>query len=750
MDHLPKLIEDLALILIVAAVVTLLFKRLKQPLVLGYIIAGFFVGPHLSLFPTIADTENIETLAEIGVIFLLFSLGLEFNLKKILHVGTSATITALVEIVFITITGYALGKMLGWSTIDSIFLGGMLASSSTTIIIKAFDDMGLKTKHYVRVVFGVLVVEDIMVILLLVLLPTIAVAQQFAGVELLLTVLKLFFFLILMVVIGVFILPTFMKKAKSFLNDETLLVFSIGLCLGMVVLATNVGFSAELGAFIMGFILAESTSSDKIEHIIKPVKDLFAAVFFVSIGMMIDPEIILEYGWVVIAVTLLTIFGKLFSTVGGALISGQSLKQSIQVGMSMAQIGEFAFIVATLGLSLGVISDFLFPVAVGASAITTFTTPYMIKYSDRLSFHVANILPARWLNTLKNYSVSTNVIQSEKEWKKILKWYLSMIFINSIIIIALVLISNQFLIPFFSEIVDNNLLARIIGLITTISIIAPFLWGLMAKHPSNITHKEFWIKAKNNKVPLLFIELMRIIIGLFFIGYLINMFFHTIISILILVPIVFIVLIISSKQLNKFHQRLQDRFLFNLSTTTSVDDEISSTESLISNINLSSWDGHIVELEVEPHAVCVGQKLESLSWREKYGINIAYIKRGEELLYAPKKDNKLYPFDRIGIIATDEQLQTFNPVFEASEKMNFTTNAREDIAIQNIVINENSKLIGISLRSSGISEKANGLIIGIERNNKKILNPVSSTVFEKGDIIWVVGEREKIKELTRD
>ncbi|HEV2831763.1 MAG TPA: cation:proton antiporter, partial [Hanamia sp.] len=413
MGHLPGLIQDLALILIAAAITTLLFRRIKQPLVVGYIIAGFLVSPHLSLTPTVVDTANVKTLAEIGVIFLLFSLGLEFSFKKLVRVGGASSVTAFVEILFITIAGYFLGRWMEWSVMDSLFLGGMLASSSTTIIIKAFDELGIKTKQYARIVFGVLVVEDIVVILLMVLLSTVAVTKEFEGAEMLFTVAKLLFFLALWFIAGIFLLPTLLRKAKNLLDEETLLILSIGLCLGMVVVATQVGFSAELGAFIMGSILAETIKAEKIEHTLKPVKDLFGAIFFVSVGMLIDPETIIEYRWPVLWVTLLTLFGKLFSTTLGALLSGQPLKQSVQVGMSMAQIGEFAFIVATLGLTLGVISDFLFPVAVGASAITTFTTPYMIKFSPKFYNFIERILPEKWIKALSNYSSSTQSIQAE-------------------------------------------------------------------------------------------------------------------------------------------------------------------------------------------------------------------------------------------------------------------------------------------------------------------------------------------------
>lgn len=566
MEHLPKLIEDLALILLVGAIVTLLFKKIKQPVVLGYIIAGFCVGPHLSLIPTVADTQNISILAEIGIIFLLFSLGLEFNLKKLIHIGGPSSVTATIEIVFITITGYFTGLLMNWSVMDSIFLGGMLASSSTTIIIKAFDDLGIRAKPFASIVFGVLIVEDIVVILLLVLLPTIALAQQFQGVDLILTILKLFGFLIIMFVAGIYILPTFFKKAKSLLNEESLLIVAIGLCLGMAVLSSKVGFSVELGAFLIGFILAESTSAEKIENVIKPVKDLFAAVFFVSIGMMIEPQSILKHGWAVLIVSALTIFGKLISTVCGALLSGQPLRQSVQVGMSMAQIGEFAFIVATLGLSLGVISDFLFPVAVGASAITTFTTPYMIKYSDKLSLFLESIIPQKWQTALSNYSLGTQTIQTDKIWKKVFRSYLIVVITNTVLVLTMIFLAIEFLLPFTREFIQNETISKLVGLIITLGIISPFLWGLMAKRLQNIAYKSLWANKEYNRGPLLVIEIFRMIWGIALVGFLVDKIFSTQAAIFVLVPMIFIFFIFFSKSIRKFYQRLERRFLHNLNS----------------------------------------------------------------------------------------------------------------------------------------------------------------------------------------
>ncbi|SFP60098.1 cation:proton antiporter domain-containing protein [Parafilimonas terrae] len=750
MGHLPKLIEDLALILVTGAITTLIFKKIKQPLVLGYIIAGLLVGPHFSITPTVADKENIETLAEIGVIFLLFSLGLEFSFKKLIRVGGASTITAFTEIVFIVTAGYFAGKWMGWSKMDSIFLGGMLASSSTTIIIRAFEEMGVKTKRYANVVFGVLVVEDIVVILLMVLLSTMAVSQQFEGGELLQTVLKLLFFLALWFIMGIFLLPTLLKKAKNLINDETLLILSIGLCLGMVILATKVGFSAELGAFIMGSIFAETTSAEKVEHIIKPVKDLFGAVFFISVGMMIDPAAMIEYKWPVLIVTLLTVFGKLFSTTIGAVLSGQSLKQSVQVGMSMAQIGEFAFIVATLGLNLGVISNFLFPVAVGASAITTFTTPYLIKYSEPFYNSLLRILPQRFVTAIENYSSGAQKIQAESTWKRVLGSYIKIVFINAFILLALSLMAFNVLVPFLNKNIQGNIWPGIVCLVALLGLGAPFLLALMTRKPDSMAYRELWLDEKYSKGPLLIIEVVRIMIGIALIGFWADKLISARASVLLLVPVAIAFLYLFSKRIQRFYQRIEGSFLTNLNARETAALKNNAPEEMLKKAaslrsQLLPWSAGIIDMEVNPNADYIGKTLLELGWREKYGINVAYIKRGQKLIHAPNRYNKLLPYDHAGIIATDEQMQMFKPVFENADVTESENSEIANIVLQKIVVDEYNRLKGLSIRESRIREKTSGLVIGIERGNERILNPDSSTVFEWDDVVWLVVDRNKFK-----
>jgi len=755
MGHLPDLIADLALILMAGAIVTLIFKRIKQPLVLGYIIAGFLVGPYFHLIPTVADLKNIDILAEIGVIFLLFTLGLEFSFKKLMSVGGSASITAFVEIFFITVAGYFLGKLMGWGTMDSLFLGGMLASSSTTIILRAFDELGVKTKRYAGIVFGVLIVEDIVVILLMVLLSTMAVTRQFEGTEMLFTVLKLLFFLALWFIAGIFLLPTFLKRAKKLLDEETLLILSLGLCLGMVVLATQVGFSAELGAFVMGSIIAETTSAEKVEHLIKPVKDLFGAIFFVSVGMMIDPAAMVEYAWPILWVTLLTLFGKLISTTFGALLSGQPLKQSVQVGMSMAQIGEFAFIVATLGLSLGVISPFLFPIAVGASAITTFTTPYLIKYSERLYYLLVRVIPDKWVNRLNQYSSGTESIQADTDFKMVLKSYVNIAVTNGIVLLALILISLNFLDPFLKQYIADDKWRIVIVLVISLGASAPFLWALMAKRPNNLAYKELWLEKKYNHGPLLTIEIVRIVLGVLIIGFWVDRLVSTQVALLLVTPFIILVLILFSKKIQKWYQRIEGRFITNLNareTAAANDDSVDASllrKNAAIQSDLEPWDAHIIEMEVNPHAEYIGKSLMELGWREQFGINIAYIKRGDKLIHVPERNQKLMPFDHVGIIATDEQIQSFKLVFEATESVGQDDINIEDITLQKILVDEHTKLKGIDIRSSGLRERTSGLVVGIQRGQERLLNPDSTTVLEWGDIVWVVGNKKKIQQLNR-
>lgn len=456
MSHLPALVSDLALILVMAAITTVIFKKLKQPVVLGYILAGLLVEPQISFLPNVQDNSSISIWAEIGIIFLLFNLGLEFSIKKLVKIAPTAAPTGLFETLMMMAIGYVVGGLLGWSQMDRIFLGGMIAISSTTIIIRAFEELNLKTQKYTGMVMGVLIIEDIIAVLLLVILSTVAVSQNFQGEELVLSVVQLAIFLILSFVVGIYLIPTILNKLDDLIDDETLLVIALGLCLGMVVLANFSGFSSALGAFLMGTILSETNYVERIGHQLKSLKDLFGAVFFVSVGMMINPIILWENIVPVIVLTIVVLFGKTIAVSIGMMITGQPLRPSLQSGMSMSQIGEFSFIIATLGLSLGVISNVLYPIAVGVSVITTFTTPYFIKYSENVYQGIEKILPNSWLLTIQRYANSSQNISDENEWKEIVKSYLSVILINALVAFGIIVVAYYFVLPFESKLLGDS------------------------------------------------------------------------------------------------------------------------------------------------------------------------------------------------------------------------------------------------------------------------------------------------------
>ncbi len=735
MVHIPPLINDLGLILSAAAVTTLLFKFIKQPVVLGYILAGLIVGPYISFTPTVAEEESIKIWAEIGVIFLLFSLGLEFSFKKLVKVGGAASITAIVEVIGMMGFGFVTGKLMGWSNMDSIFLGGILSISSTTIIIRAFDELGIKHKKFVGLVFGALIVEDLAAILLMVLLSTLAVSQQFAGTEMLMSILKLGFFLILWFLGGIFLVPTFLKKTKGLMNDETMLVVSLAFCLLMVVIATHAGFSPALGAFIMGSILAETTQAERIEHLTKSVKDLFAAVFFVSVGMMIDPSILVEYAWPILIVTLVTIVGKFVTTGGGALLSGQSIKTSVQTGMSLSQIGEFSFIIATLGVTLNVTSHFLYPIAVAVSAITTFSTPYLIKFSEPFANFLETRLPPRVIQRINGYSTSAQTISQQSDWKMLIQAYLYKIVIHSVILTSIIFLSSELLFPFMITIFGPDEKTVILTVGISILFMLPFLWALALRRKHNKTYSALWLKGRSSRGPLVLLEAVRIGIAVFFLGILLHLYIETWLALVITVVVIGTVIVVFSSRLQTFYSRLETRFLGNLYER--------ETES--AKPEIVPWDGHLAEVSVAPESPLVGQTLTELGIREQYGANIALIERGEQHILSPTGNQRVYPNDKLLLIGTDDQLQKVKEL--ASLKDTTYDNGdgiKEHMELRAVTIKPDSTLLGKTIRSSHMRERTKSLVVGIERNGQRFLNPDPAMTLELNDVVWIVGDKRLI------
>lgn len=740
--HLPPLITDLALILAVAAVTTLIFKRIKQPVVLGYVIAGFFVGPHVSLLPTVVDAEGIQVWSEIGVIFLLFSLGLEFSFKKLVKVGGAASIMALVGISLMNGLGFLAGYLLGWDLMDCIFLGAILSISSTTIIVRAFEELGIRTKKFATLVMGVLIVQDLVAILLLVMLSTFAVSRQFEGSELLSQILKLVFFLTLWFLGGIFFIPTFLKRAKNFLNDETMLIVSIALCLLMVLLAVQVGFSAALGAFIMGSILAETTQAERIEHLVTSVKNLFAAIFFVSVGMMIDPGVLRDYTIPILIITLIVIVGMSITFTLGALLSGQSLKHSIQAGMSLAQIGEFSFIIASLGVSLKVTNAFLYPIAVAVSALTTFTTPFMMKQSSNVFTFLQARLPTRWIQSLNRYSTSSQQLSAYSEWKELLRGYIVNSIIHSVLIGALIFFSQRFIQPWMSEVFSNYLAGAIPAIVVTLLLMTPFIWALAIRRIKKEAYSNLWLNRKLNRGPLIAIEISRIVLAIFLVSILINVYSSIVVAFIIAIIFMAIAITLFNQKLKAFYERLESRFLTNLNAREKQN---------AAKREIVPWDAHLATFDIQPEFKLVGKELQELRLREKYGVNIALIERGKLSIISPDRYERLYPGDKLSVIGTDEQLSQMKDVFDNYNYPILESGVHEDeISLQNFTITRESRLANKTIRDSGIREVGKGLVVGFERNGQRNLNPESTVVLTEGDIVWIVGVRKKLNDFFKN
>ena len=734
MDHLPTLIHDLGLILSIAAVTTLTFKMIKQPVVLGYIIAGVLVGPYVTFLPTVKDEQNITVWSEIGVIFLLFSLGLEFSFKKLAKVGGTASITAIVEAVGMLAAGYFTGMALGWSVMDSIFLGGILSISSTTIIIRAFNELGVKTQQYALLVFGVLIVEDLVAILLLVLLSTLSVSQNFSGNELIWAIGKLGFFLVLWFLGGIFLIPSLIRALKKQMNDETLLILSVALCLSMVVLAVNSGFSAALGAFIMGSLLAETIQGERIEHLVRPITDLFASIFFVSVGMLIEPSIIVTQWFPILVITLVTIVGKILITGTGAILAGEPLKRAVQASMSLTQIGEFSFIIATLGLTMKVSGPFLYPVSVAVSAITTFTTPYLIKISPRFADLLARSLPASSVKALDRYSGQAQEVKVVSDWRRLLRSYIMNIVVFSVLSVGVILLGVKHIQTFFLESFDTRNAHMITGILSLV-LIAPLIWAMSVRRIEKEAYRSLWVRKRHLRGPLVMLEVLRLTIGILLVAIIVYTFFSTIWALVGCLALMLIAGVVFRQRLHGFYQRVEKHFLLNLNQRW---DQKRS--------DLAPWDMHLAEVTIGHGSPIAGKSLLELQLRERFSVNIALIDRFGHLIPAPGRDERLLPGDGLLVIGTDESLTELNDQLIGSyAPAGEQVMTKEDIGLLKYRVLPRSPLVGKAMNSCGLRELANAMVAGIERDGLRLMNPSGEMPFRELDIIWLVGNARAIK-----
>lgn len=733
---------DLAVIMMAAGVFTVISRALKQPLILGYIVAGFIVGPHLGLFPI--GMESVEQWSEIGIIFLLFALGLEFSFKKLIKVGSSALITAGVKCIGMFAVGILLGDILGWTTMESIFLGGLLSMSSTTIIIKAYDEMGLKERPHSTLLFGSLVFEDLIAVLLMVLLSTLAVSNKFAGGEMALALAKLGFFLVLWFLVGIYLVPLLLKWAHRFLNDEIILIIAIGLCFVMVVFAEGVGFSSALGAFVMGSILAETIEGERIEHLIGGIKDLFGAVFFVSVGMMVDPKVIGEYWLVIIIVTIAAMLGILIFSTAGALLTGQGLKNSLHVGFSLAQLGEFAFIIAGLGCSLGVMRDFIYPVIIAVSVITTFTTPYMIKAADPVSDWVCRKLPKKMVEILEpsNDANKKNSAAAENEWKKLFKQFFIRLLVFGVLLIGLLLVSRSYLdgwlmkaFPSWSETLRGWIAA-----IVTVIAMSPFLIGMVTNGTAANDSAKLLIKEKgNNKWIIASLQVIRIAIAAFVVAA--PFFFHLDLdywAILLVAFVALAVLWIAQRRIVKL-SFIEDTFVENLNEKEKLERAAKPITTSVQD-KLADYDVHIEGIEISPAFEPIGKTLREMPFRHVSGVNVIEIMRGKHCIRVPRGDEKIYPHDILLAVGSTKQIAEFRKIVNENTASE-ADYVPEEFAVKVVDLDEKSVLAGKSLRDSGM-RAAGCMIVSILRGDDFITNPKPDFELKAGDRIWVAGEKQ--------
>jgi len=742
-----NLVHDLALIFISAGIITLIFKQLKQPLVLGYIVAGFLIGPHFTLFPSVMGETSVIEWSEIGVIFLLFALGLEFSFKKLLNVGGPALITAITEVITMLCIGFFVGRLLGWTLLESIFLGGMLSMSSTTIIIKAFSDLGLRNQKFTSIVFGTLVVEDIVAILMMVMLSTVAVSQNFAGGEMIVSLLKLVLFLTLCFLVGIYVLPTFFRHFHKVMNDETLLIISIGFCFGLVVLASYFGFSVALGAFLMGSILAETIEGIHVEHLTKNIKDLFGAVFFVSVGMMVNPHTLVQYWFPILILTFVTIVGKAFFSSAGVLLSGQPLKTSLQSGFSLAQIGEFAFIIASLGYSLGVMREFIYPVIITISVITTFTTPYFIRLANPFYEWLNPKLPVKMKAFLDNYATGGDLVKNESDWRKLMKYYLTNFLVYSVLLVAVLLGFSQWVCPFIIDKLSDHIPDSLISLIDsllTIVVMIPFIMGLISGNRKN---KELVVKLtanghKANQRRMVALDLLLLFWATCLVTLVLSINFKTTSWPLIFFSLSIFVFLFFAHKSFKAHRILEDRFLSNLNQKEEYEKQKSPLRTSI-NAQLANRNIHLAEVTVSPDSPFIGKSLKELDLRNKYNVNIAKIIRGHKEIYFPAGNDFIYPSDQLLAIGTDEQIASFTKIMEMQDVEVPQVN-KSEIELASVLIEEDSPILGKNLAQSGFRDYG-CLIIEVDRGKDTYVNPDMSFIFAEGDLVWVAGMKEKIQ-----
>lgn len=749
------MIHDLAIIMLTAGITSLLCKFLKQPVVLGYIVAGLLVGPHVAGDAWVSNEESVEMWGQVGVIFLLFCLGLEFSFKKLVAMGSTAIISCLVIVIGMMSTGFMVGRLMGWNEMNALFLGGMLCMSSTTIVFKALDELGLRQQKFAGICFGILVVEDLFAVVLMVILASIAVKQSLDGQEMLMSVTKLAAYLLFWFVAGIMLIPTLLRVCKRHLNDETMTIVSLGLCLGMVLLATSAGFSEALGAFVMGSILAETLEVERIEHLMSPIKNMFGAVFFVSVGMMINPDLLLEYWLPITIITLIVIVGQITFTTIGVVLSGESLRVAMQAGFSLVQVGEFAFIIAQFGESIGVTEKYLYPVVVAVSVITTFLTPYIIRLSVPAYLRLYRHLPHSFTLWLDEYSRSRGTQGKKSEWRTLLQHVGLTVAIYVVCCIFLLTLYLQWLSPVIVEGVNHFLpdnyewVGRLTSLLLIFSVLSPMLYKMVGKHVKSAEFQYLIAQGSYHRGLIILMQIVRILLALGFVNFTISQFFSFTTGMMVVILFVAAAIIFYSRNIHNQSARLEQQFLSNLQARENAH-EAKRVVGKGLEAAAASYDLHLAEFEVPSSSTLCGQTLLELNLRQRTGINVISIVREHQRIDIPGPKHCLFPHDKIVVAGLDAQISAFKSLLDKSSVVASSANPlHSSLAIIPFIVDTRMPFCGKPLKESRIAQLSRATVLCIEHDNIPSVNPSPDQLLLPSDMVVLAGDTSNIQQFLK-
>jgi CPA2 family monovalent cation:H+ antiporter-2 len=747
------MIHDLGVILLVAGGISLLCKWLRQPVVLGYIVAGVLAGPHV--WGSWVDAPSVEVWGEVGVIFLLFAMGLEFSFRKLVKMGATAFIGCFTIVVGMMGSGFLLGRAMGWPEMDALFLGGMLCMSSTTIVFKALDDMGLRRQKFAEIDFGILVVEDLFAVVLMVLLASIAVKRQFDGAAMAAQVGKLLAYLILWFAAGIMLIPTLLRKCRKHLNDETMTIVALGLCLGMVLIARLAGFSDALGAFVMGSILAETVECERIEKLMGPVKNLFGAIFFVSVGMMINPATLAQYAVPIAVITLTVILGQIVFATTGVALAGQPLKIAMQSGFALTQVGEFAFIIAQFGESISVTDQFLYPVVVAVSVVTTFLTPYTIRLAEPAYGLLERILPGRFFAFLDRLSQGQNTIAQQDIMRQLLKKVGVAVTIHCVVAAFLVILYQKFVSGWIrgglmAVLPDRfEWVARLAALLVLLAAVAPFVYLMIASHAHCPEAETLRRDNEYRRATLTALSAARWVLGMLVVLFCIGSYFNLTLGLAVAAAVAVVAAMMQSRRLRRRSSDIERRFMDNLAAREREAESKRSVEGKVVAA-FRTYDLHLADFELDPQSSFCGKRLMDLDLRRSCGVNVVQIVRGGVRINAPGGRECLYPGDRVIVAGTDGQIRRFGDALDASVAggRGKGPEARAPaFSLELLKVLPEMPFCGQSLAESCIGERAQCVVLGIVHDGRTAMNPPAGSILAAGDTLVLAGETEKIKSL---